>query len=89
MMFDSKKNYRDSRLEFERHINLLIESIESGQMIIPRNFLKPNDGIFKIRYSPNKRLNLNTIDEMVRTMAMRPTIEKYIEHEKSQIDKQQ
>ncbi len=76
MMVESRKNYRDSRLEFERHINLLIESIESGQMIIPKNLIKPNDGIFKIRYSPNKRINLNTIDEMVRTMAMRSAMGK-------------
>jgi len=85
-MIDSRKSYRDSRLEFERHINLLIESIESGQMKIPKTLFKPNEGIFKIRYSSNKRINLNTIDERVRTMAMRPAMEKYIEYKKSQIN---
>jgi hypothetical protein len=85
-MIESRKNYRDSRLEFERHINLLIESIESGQMIIQKNLFKPNEGIFKIRYSPNKRINLNTIDEITRTMAMRPAMEKHI---KSQINKEE
>jgi len=81
MMVESRKSYRDSRIEFERHIHLLIESIQSGKMIIPKDLLKPDEGIFKIRYSPNKRINLNTIDERVRTMAMRTEIEKYIEYE--------
>ena len=55
-------------------------------MIIPENLFKPNEGIFKIRYSSNKRINLNTIDERVRTMAMRPAMENFIEYEKNKIN---
>tara|TARA_R110000765_G_scaffold341862_1_gene431984 strand:+ start:7303 stop:7569 length:267 start_codon:yes stop_codon:yes gene_type:complete len=85
-MIENRKNYRDSRVEFERHINLLIESIQNGKMIIPKGLLKPDEGIFKMRYSPNKRINLNTIDESARTMAMRPAMERHIEYEKNQIN---
>lgn len=77
-MIESKKNYRNSRLEFERHINLLIEAIESGQMIIP------SEGT--IRYLPNKRINLNTIEKRLSAMAMIPVMDRHIEYTKSQLN---
>ena len=80
-----EKKYRNSRLEFERHINLLIESILNKKMI-PKDYLKSDDGIHKMRHSPNNRINLNTIDESTRVMAMRSVMDKYIEYEKSLVN---
>lgn len=85
-MVESRKNYRYSRRAFERHINLLIESILSRKMIIPKGYMKSDEGVFRIKYSSNKRINLNTIDESARTMAMRPAMEKYIQYEISLIE---
>jgi hypothetical protein len=77
-MFESKKSYRDTRVDFERHINILMESMMMGNRIVPKGYLKPNEGILRLRYTPNKRINLNTIDERARTMAMGPIIGDYL-----------
>ncbi|MDO6737379.1 AVAST type 1 anti-phage system protein Avs1c [Wenyingzhuangia sp. 2_MG-2023] len=69
-MIESRKNYRDSRLEFERHLNLLAELMEQGKLTIAEGLRHSVDGITKVRYSPNKRIDLNTVNEMVRNMAM-------------------
>ena len=62
-MFESKKSYRDTRADFERHLNLLMESIITRKRIIPKGYFRPNEGIFRLKHTPNKRINLNTIDE--------------------------
>ncbi len=80
-MFESRKSYRDSRLDFERDINHLIESIRSGSVNVPKSFVESNHGIFNLRLSPNKRLDLNTVDESVRTMAMRRLTQNFIKEE--------
>ncbi|MFT4847697.1 MAG: hypothetical protein ACI8ZO_000288 [Flavobacteriales bacterium] len=69
-MIESRKNYRDSRVEFERHLNLLGEVMKDGKLQITESSRKSIDGITKLRYSTNNRINLNTVNEMVRTMAM-------------------
>ena len=69
-MIESRKNYRDSRVEFERHLNLLGELMEQGRISIAGGLQNSVDGITKVRYSPNKRINLNTVNEMARNMAM-------------------
>tara|TARA_R110000765_G_scaffold341862_1_gene431985 strand:+ start:7599 stop:7844 length:246 start_codon:yes stop_codon:yes gene_type:complete len=78
-MVESRKNYRDSRAEFERHLNLLGELMKDGKFHITESSRKSIDGITKVRYSPNKRINLNTVNEMTRTMAMMATNQKDFE----------
>lgn len=68
-MFDSRKGNRDSRTDFEREINILGENLMNGRLIISESMKSVKD-LKNLRYSPNKRVNLNTITEMVRTMAM-------------------
>lgn len=69
-MFESKKSYRDSRADFERHLNLLGELMRNGGISIAEGLRNSVDGITKVRYSPNKRVDLNTVNEMARNMAM-------------------
>jgi len=69
-MFESRKNYRDSRFEFERHLNLLAELMRDGKISIAQGLEHSVRGVTKVRYSPNKRINLNTVDESTRNMAM-------------------
>ena len=68
-MFDSRKGNRDSRTDFEREINILGENLMNGRLVISESMKSIKD-LKNLRYSPNKRVNLNTITEMVRTMAM-------------------
>ncbi|WP_339887135.1 hypothetical protein [uncultured Flavobacterium sp.] len=68
-MFESRKGNRDSRLDFEREINILGENLMNGRLVISESMKSVKD-LKNVRYSPNKRVNLNTITEMVRTLAM-------------------
>lgn len=68
VMFESRKGNRDSRTDFEREINILGENLMNGKMVISESVSVKD--LKNVRYSPNKRVNLNTITEMVRTMAM-------------------
>lgn len=78
-MIESRKNYRDSRLEFERHLNLLAELMEQDKLTIAEGLRHSEDGINKVRYSPNKRIDLNTVNEMVRNLAMMASNQKQFE----------
>lgn len=69
-MVESRKNYRDSRAEFERHLNLLGELMKQGKIHIAEGLQNSVEGITKVRYSPNRRIDLNTVNEMARSMAM-------------------
>jgi len=68
-MFESRKGNRDSRLDFEREINILGENLMNDRLVISESMKSVKD-LKNVRYSPNKRVNLNTITEMVRTLAM-------------------
>lgn len=68
-MFESRKDNRDSRLDFEREINILGENLMNGRLVVSESMKSVKD-LKNVRYSPNKRVNLNTITEMVRTLAM-------------------
>lgn len=78
-MIESRKNYRDSRAEFERHLNLLGELMKQGRISIAERLQNSVDGITKVRYSPNKRIDLNTVNEMTRNMAMMAASQKDFE----------
>lgn len=53
------------RSDFERGANLLKECIENRRIFFPSN-ARLVDSIARVRMLPNGRLNLDTVDEMVR-----------------------
>lgn len=69
-MFESRKGNRDSRAEFEREMNILGVNLERDRIKFSINTKKSIEDLKKVRYSPNRRFDLNTISEMVRTVAM-------------------
>ena len=81
MMFESKKAYRDSRQDFERHLNLLAELMREGKIHIAESLSHSVDGIVKVRYSPNRRIDMTTVNEMARNMAMMAADRENLEEE--------
>ena len=57
-----------NRKEFERHIDILAESIEKGRFHMPpeRRLIQ---GLLNARQLPNRRTNFLTIDESTRLLA--------------------
>lgn len=56
------------RREFERGANLLKESIENKCISLARGTITHlGDSLLRVRTLPNGRINLNTIDELVRS----------------------
>ena len=56
------------RREFERGANLLKESIENKRISLARGTITHlGDSLSRVRTQPNGRINLNTIDELVRS----------------------
>jgi hypothetical protein len=68
-MFQPKKNFLDSRQEFERNFNILSELINEKRLSFSIQASKSIESLMKIRLLPNKRLDLSTIDELARTTA--------------------
>ena len=68
-MFEPKKALLDSRYEFERNFNILLELIHDGKMNFSFQSRKTVDSLAKIRKLPNGRIDLNTINELARTTA--------------------
>lgn len=56
-----------NRKEFERHIDMLVESIEKGRFMPPDRRLI--QGLLNARQLPNRRTNFSTIDESTRLLA--------------------
>lgn len=69
-MFESGKNNRNSRQDFERELHILGENIQNGRISFSSAVKKSVKDLTKVRKSPNKRIDLNTITEMVRSIAM-------------------
>lgn len=69
-MFKSRKGYRDSRKDFERELNILGENLQNGRIVFTEDSKKSTEDLEKVGYTPNERFDLNTISEMVRTIAM-------------------
>jgi len=69
-MFESRKGNRGSRVDFERDLNILGENLLNARITFSHEIKKGPEDLTKVRYSPNKRVNLNTITEMVRSLAM-------------------
>ncbi|WP_392471525.1 hypothetical protein ACF3OC_09555 [Sphingobacterium cellulitidis] len=69
-MFESRKGNRDSRADFERELSILGENLENGRIKFSIHMKKSTQDLTNLRYAPNRRVDLNTISEMVRTLAM-------------------
>ncbi|MDQ1150512.1 hypothetical protein [Sphingobacterium zeae] len=56
-----------NRIEYERNINILLESIKKGRF---QTDFKPHiTSLINIKKSPNRRFEFKTIDENVRLLA--------------------
>lgn len=69
-MFESRKGNRGSRIDFEKDLNILGENLLNERITFSNEIKKGPEDLTKVRYSPNRRVNLNTITEMVRSLAM-------------------
>lgn len=69
-MYESKRSYRETRADFERHLHLLGEVLREGKIKFTMQSIRATEGITKVRYAPNRRVNLHTVNEMVRVTAM-------------------
>lgn len=66
-MFEPKKAHLDSREDFERNINILVESIINGKVkFSDRSAIESLNRVCKL---PNSRVDLHTINESVRNMS--------------------
>jgi hypothetical protein len=58
-----------SREKFERNLNFLAEALNRGQFIVARGLSHTIDGLKRVRYLPNHRVDLLTVDESTRLNA--------------------
>ena len=75
-MFESRKSHRDTRVEFERELNILLEMLNSGKMKLTRG-MQSEESLRSARYAPNNRIDLLTIDSSIRSMAMMVDIDSW------------
>lgn len=68
-MYEPKGSFNDSRFEFEQKLNMLAEKIINGRISFAQHTRKTMNGLTKVRKLPNGRIDLNTVDEMVRVTA--------------------
>ena len=57
-----------TRAEFEERMNYALEQLKHGKMLFPKGLRGP-DSLLKVRYLPNRRIDLLSIDEMARLNA--------------------
>ena len=68
-MYEPRGSFNDSRFEFEQKLNMLAEKIRKNQMHFSIQSRRSVESIKKVRKLPNGRINLNTVDELVRVTA--------------------
>jgi hypothetical protein len=59
----------DSRAEFERNLSILREKIKDGKFVFAHRNQFAIDGLLRVRYLPNGRADLLSIDEGTRLTA--------------------
>ena len=59
----------NQRNEFERNMHLLKEMIQNDRLKLSESSMRSLKGVLAVRYAPNQRINLLTINEMARLMA--------------------
>lgn len=68
-MYEPRGSFNDSRFEFEQKLNMLAEKIINRRISFAQHTKKTMNGLTKVRKLPNGRIDLNTVDEMVRVTA--------------------
>lgn len=58
-----------TREEFERRMNILSERARQGKLVFPAHQPRLVEGILKVRWLPNGRIDLLSIDETARLYA--------------------
>ena len=84
-MFEPRTDSYDSRKNFERSAFMLAERINAGTILFNEGMTHLShlsNGLKRVRELPNKRINLLTIDESVRSiMHMIPQMDNFKEKE--------
>lgn len=81
-MFEPRIASYDSRKSFERSALMLAESINAGKIHFNKGMTHLFTGLTRVRELPNKRINLLTIDESVRSvMHIIPQMDNFKEKE--------
>lgn len=57
-----------TRAEFEERMNYAVEQVKNGKMLFAKGVRGP-DSLLNVRYLPNRRIDLLSIDEMARVNA--------------------
>ncbi|WP_034920873.1 AVAST type 1 anti-phage system protein Avs1c [Gillisia sp. CAL575] len=68
----AKRAHIESRKEFERNLNILIERMREGKIHFSRGIEgihKTEISLLRARGLPNKRFDFNTVNEMLRLLA--------------------
>lgn len=65
-MFEPKGYYIKSRKEFERNLNTTAEFARKGRIKIGVEAKKSVDSLMKVRSLPNDRIDLSTVNGLVR-----------------------
>lgn len=68
-MFESRGSFNNSRYEFELKLNMHAEKIMKKQMHFSIHSIRLVESLNKVRKLPNGRIDLNTVDELVRVTA--------------------
>jgi hypothetical protein len=86
-MFEPRTDSYDSRKSFERNAFMLAEKIHAGKIQFNKELNHLVTGLTRVRELPNRRINLLTIDESVRSlMHMMPQMDNFKkkEHEEKE-----
>lgn len=59
----------ETRAEFERRLNLLRERMRQGKMHFSQNVVRSLDGLLRVRFLPNGRIDFLSVDESTRLQA--------------------
>lgn len=68
MSMERMKSIPQTRKQFERNMNVLVEKIRNGQHFFAEGSGQ-GDSLLKVRELPNKRINFLTVNEMARLQA--------------------
>jgi len=81
-MFEPRTDSYVSRKSFERNAFIIAEKIHAGTIHFNKEMSHLFTGLSRVRELPNKRINLLTIDESVRSvMHMMPQMDNFKEKE--------
>lgn len=58
-----------TRAEFERNFHLLHRKLEEGKLIFSKEVSHTLDGLLRLRYLPNGRIDFLSVDESARLQA--------------------